>query len=98
LHDEGASVAYFEHDGASRGEGTEVLPELERLTQWADGPLVWLWEVAERWRQPNENPVPGTLSDRHAERSGAAERLRRTFREAREKPGTGVPGSDDGLP
>ena len=81
LHDEGASVAYFEHDGASRGEGTEVLPELEGLAQWADGPLAWLWEVAEGWRQLNENPVLGTLSDRHAERSGAAERLRRAFRE-----------------
>ena len=81
LLDDGASIAYFEHDGASRGEGTEVLPELEHITQWADGPLVWLWEVAEAWRQPTENPVPGTLSDRHAERSGAADRLRRTLRE-----------------
>lgn len=79
MNDEGASVAYFEQDGASRGEGTEVLPELERLTAWANGPLAWLWEIAEGWRQSDEQSVLGTLPDRHAERSGAAERLRQEF-------------------
>lgn len=83
LNDKGASVAYFEHDAASRGEGTEVLPQLERLTAWADGPLVWLWEIAECWRLPDEHSVLGTLPDRFAGRSGAAERLRQEFNAAR---------------
>jgi hypothetical protein len=77
LNDEAPSVAYFEHDSASGGQGTEVLPDLRRLALWADGPLEWMWQIAEVWRQPDEDSVIGTSSDRHAQRSGAAERLRR---------------------
>jgi hypothetical protein len=73
LNDEGASVAYFDQGG----QGAEVLPELRRLASWADGPLEWMWQIAEAWRQPDEDSVIGMRSDRHAERSGAADRLRR---------------------
>lgn len=80
LKNEDPSVAYFEADGASKGAGSEVLPALRNLTAWADGPRWWLWEIAEDWREPGEDSVIGTLPDRHAQQSGAAERLRQEFR------------------
>jgi hypothetical protein len=77
LNDDAPSIAYFERDGASKGAGTEVLSTLKGLTAWAEGPLLWLWEITEDWRSADEDSVIGTHTDRFAERTGAADRLRR---------------------
>jgi hypothetical protein len=41
----------------------EALPVLWKIVSWAEGPLRWLWNLGETWRQPHEPSVIGTLAD-----------------------------------
>jgi hypothetical protein len=41
----------------------EAAPVLSDLVRWAEGPLRWLWNIGETWREPHEPTALGTLMD-----------------------------------
>jgi hypothetical protein len=55
----------FDH-GLVQGPEVEVPPVLHRLIDWAHGPLWWLWDMGETWRQSHETSALGSRMDRHA--------------------------------
>jgi hypothetical protein len=54
---------YLDPRTTEEGTRREALPVLTNLVTWAEGPLRWLWNVGESWREAHEPSAIGTIID-----------------------------------
>jgi hypothetical protein len=54
---------YLDPRRSGKRSRREVLPVLSSLVAWAEGPLRWLWNIGETWREAHEPSAIGSIMD-----------------------------------